>query len=359
MDYGENMLRLENIKIREELSSEDVLKIACNKNHVKYDDLQNFRIFRKSIDARNKEDIFYNYTIDICVKDEKRYSKLKKIDLAADEKLKLVLNRKSKKRPVIIGMGPAGLFCGLILSEYGLKPIIVEQGKRVEDRQKDVDEFIETGKLNTRSNIQFGEGGAGTFSDGKLTSGIHDPLCRIVLNRFVEFGAPEQITYVSKPHIGTDNLVKIVSNIRNHIISNGGEVLFNEKVIDFNIDNGILKSVITEKREIYTDTAVLAIGHSARDTFEKLYEKNIKMEKKNFSVGVRIEHSQKMVNEAQYGNKSKLNLPAADYKLAYHNKETGRSCYTFCMCPGGFVMASSSEENTIVVNRNEQICKRW
>lgn len=243
-----------------------------------------------------------------------------------------------------------GLFAALILVYNGIKPIIIEQGKKVEERIKDVEEFIKTGNLNVNSNIQFGEGGAGTFSDGKLTTGINDPLCKIVLDEFVKFGAPEQIKYVNKPHIGTDNLVNVIGNMRDYIIKKGGEFLFNQKVVDFKFEYNKIKSVITDKREIETDTAVLAIGHSARDTFEMLYKKNVKMEKKNFSVGVRIEHKQKMINESQYGNKSKLRLPVAEYKLAYHNKETGRSCYSFCMCPGGYVMASSSEEETIVTN---------
>lgn len=242
------------------------------------------------------------------------------------------------------------MFAALILVCNGIKPIVVEQGKKVEERIKDVEEFIKTGNLNVNSNIQFGEGGAGTFSDGKLTTGINDPLCKIVLDEFVKFGAPEQIKYVNKPHIGTDNLVNVIANMRDYIIKKGGEFLFNEKVVDFKFEYNKIKSVITDKREIETDTAVLAIGHSARDTFEMLYKKNVKMEKKNFSVGVRIEHKQKMINESQYGNKSKLRLPVAEYKLAYHNKETGRSCYSFCMCPGGYVMASSSEEETIVTN---------
>lgn len=343
------MLRLENIKIYEELDIHEVLKVACEKNHVTFNDIKNFYVTRKSIDARDKNNIFYNYSIDIEVKNEARYPNIKKVG-KFDENLKLVVNRKSDKRPVIVGAGPAGLFCALVLAEYGLNPIIVEQGKKVEDRKKDVDEFVNTGKLNVKSNIQFGEGGAGTFSDGKLTSSIHNPLCRNVLNRFVEFGAPEQIKYINKPHIGTDNLINIISNMRNYILSKGGEFLFNEKVIDFDIINENITAVITENRKITTDTVVLAIGHSARDTFEKLYEKNIKMEKKSFSVGVRIEHNQETINKSQYGEKSKLNLPSAEYKLVYHDKETDRSCYTFCMCPGGFVMPSSSEEKTVVTN---------
>lgn len=342
------MLRLENIKIREELEVSDIVKYACKRYGINFSDVIDYYIYKKSIDARNKEDIFYNFTIDVKVKNEERYKKLKKVK----EETKLVIRngRKSLLRPVIVGAGPAGLFCALELINNGIKPIVIEQGKRVEERVKDVEDFVKNGKLNVSSNIQFGEGGAGTFSDGKLTTGINDPLCRIVLNEFVNFGAPEQIKYVNKPHIGTDNLVNVIANMRNYILSKGGEFLFSEKVIDFKFEDNRIKSVVTNFRKIETDTVVLAIGHSARDTFELLYKKNVKMEKKNFSVGVRIEHKQKMINEAQYGNKSKLELPVAEYKLAYHNRETGRSCYSFCMCPGGFVMASSSEEETIVTN---------
>lgn len=343
------MLRLENVKIREDIDIIDVVKLACKKNGINFDEVKKYSIYKKSIDARNKNDIFYNFTIDVEVENEEKYKKIKKV---SDENIdiKIKVDRKSKLRPVIVGAGPAGLFCALMLVNKGFEPIIIEQGKKVEERKKDVDEFIKTGKLNISSNIQFGEGGAGTFSDGKLTTGIHDPLCRIVLEEFVKFGAPEQIKYVNKPHIGTDNLVKIIANMRKYIIEKGGEFLFNEKVIDFEFEENVVKSVVTTKNKIDTDTVILAIGHSARDTFETLYKKGACMEKKNFSVGVRIEHKQSMINKAQYGDKTKLKLPVAEYKLAYHNEETGRSCYTFCMCPGGYVMASSSEEKTIVTN---------
>lgn len=342
------MLRLENIKIREELEISEIVKYACKKNGINFNEVIDYYIYKKSVDARNKDDIFYNFTIDVKLNNEDKYKKLKMVQ--EDKKIEINKQRKSLYRPVIVGAGPAGLFCALILVNNGVMPIVIEQGKKVEDRIKDVNEFIETGKLNVNSNIQFGEGGAGTFSDGKLTTGINDPLCKIVLEEFVNFGAPEQIKYVNKPHIGTDNLVNIIANMRNYIIEKGGEFLFNEKMIDFKTTDNKIKTVVTNLREIETDTVVLAIGHSARDTFEMLYKKNVKMEKKNFSVGVRIEHKQKMINESQYGNKSKLKLPVAEYKLAYHNKETGRSCYSFCMCPGGYVMASSSDEETIVTN---------
>ena len=336
--------RIENIKIRDDLEKEEILKFACKKNKINIEKIKDYRIFKKSIDARNKNDVHYNYTIDIKtianIKGTKEIN-IQKIDLADIE-----VNRKSTYQPVIVGAVPAGLFCALVLAYNGVKPIIIERGKQVEERKKDVEEFWKTGKLNPNSNAQFGEGGAGTFSDGKLNTGTHNPLSRNVLEEFVKFGAPEQILYESKPHIGTDNLIKIVSEMRNEIIRLGGTFLFEEIVTGIEISDE-LKAVICSKK-IKTDTAVFAIGHSARDTFKMLYEKGINMEKKNFSVGVRIEHKQKMINKAQYGEKTKLNLPSADYKLAYHGKE--RSCYTFCMCPGGQVVATSSEQGTIVTN---------
>ena len=346
------MLRLENIKIYENLTEEDVVRKSCEKYKLDFNKVTKFVIYKRSIDARNKDNIFYNYTVDI-----KYTGKIPKgIKEVPEEKFELNIDvkRKSNVRPVIIGAGPAGLFCALILAQKGIKPIVIEQGKKVQDRKRDIDEFLETGKLITTSNVQFGEGGAGTFSDGKLTTGVNNPLGRIVLKEFVNFGAPSQIMYVSKPHIGTDNLILTIENMRENIISLGGEFLFESKVVDFGIENNVLKSITykdlksNELKTIKTDSAVFAIGHSARDTFEKMYEKGLNLEKKNFSVGVRIEHKQSMINESQYGNKTKLKLPPAEYKLAYHGED--RSCYTFCMCPGGTVMASSSDEGEIVTN---------
>ncbi len=344
------MIRIKDIKIREEINDKEVINIVCRKYKLNIDDVVKWSIYRKSIDARNKNDIFYVYTIDLEIKDYKslNQNKYKNIEFFTEkELLKLDVNRKSNKRPVIIGAGPAGLFAALKLIEYGITPIIIEQGKKVEDRKRDIDEFFLTGKLNITSNIQFGEGGAGTFSDGKIVTGISNPYCREVLKTFCRFGAPEQIMYVNKPHIGTDNLIKIISNMRNYILSNGGEFLFENKVKDFEIVDGKITAVTCNTR-IETDAVILAIGHSARDTFEKLYELGIKMDRKNFSVGVRIEHKQEMINRSQYSDNTKLKLPPAEYKLVYHGKK--RTCYTFCMCPGGEVVASSSEYNTIVTN---------
>ena len=336
--------RIANIKIREDLTKKEILKYVCQKNKINIEKIEDCQIFKKSIDARNKNDVHYNYTIDIQT--IANIKNAEEINIQKTDLTKIKVNRKSTHQPVIVGAGPSGLFCALVLAYNGVKPIIIERGKRVEDREKDVAEFWKTGKLNPKSNAQFGEGGAGTFSDGKLNTGTHNPLCRNVLEEFVKYGAPKQILYENKPHIGTDNLIKVIPRMREEIIKLGGTFLFEETVTDIEISDKV-KAVICSKK-IKTDTAVFAIGHSARDTFKMLYQKGIHMEKKNFSVGVRIEHKQKMINIAQYGEKTKLNLPSADYKLAYHGKE--RSCYTFCMCPGGKVIATSSEEGTIVTN---------
>ena len=352
------MLRINNIKIFEDILDEDVLKIALEKNKIHKNDIINWQISKKSIDARKKDNVHYNYSIDITVKNEGKYKKLQKVKEFTLPNIKI--KNTFSSRPVIVGAGPSGLFAALTLIKNNIKPIIIEQGECVENRQKTLNNFLSTGNLNTFSNVQFGEGGAGTFSDGKLTTGINSPFCKSVLNDFVKFGAPEQILYLSKPHIGTDNLINILKNMRNYILKNGGTFYFNTKVTDFNIVNNKICSVICKKvdtsnskehtsLEFKTDYVILAIGHSSRDTFEKLYEKGFSLEKKNFSVGVRVEHSQKMINASQYGTITKLHLPPAEYKLAYHSP-SGRSCYTFCMCPGGNVIASSSEKNAIVTN---------
>ena len=342
------MIRLNNIKIRENLSDTEVFKRAIAKNKIKQEEVNEWNIYKKSIDARKKDDIYYNYSINVKLKDVKKENKFGKVK--EEEWQEIEVKRNSKYKPVIIGMGPAGLFAGLLLVDNGIKPIILERGKCVEERIKDVENFANNREFSSTSNIQFGEGGAGTFSDGKLNTGNSANMySRKVLEEFVRFGAPEEILYTAKPHIGTDNLRKIVKNIREYIISKGGQVLFNTKATDFEIENETIKAVICENNRIETDAVILAIGHSARDTFKKLYELGVEIQPKNFAVGTRIEHLQEDINKAQYGENIKLKLPVADYKLVYHAKN-GRTCYTFCMCPGGQVMASNSEENSIVTN---------
>ncbi len=350
------MIRISNIKIYKDITDEEVLQTAIKKYKIKEENIIEWHISKKSIDARKKDDVHYTYSIDMCIKNEEKYLKNKDISLIKNlSQPQFELNLNKSVRPVIVGAGPSGLFAALTFVKYGYKPIVIEQGEQVENRKKTVDNFINNGILNTNSNVQFGEGGAGTFSDGKLTSGINSPYCKTVLEEFVKFGAPEQILYLTKPHIGTDNLVNIIKNIRNYIIAQGGTFLFNTKFIDLETTNSSVSKVIvnhldtdaTEK--IDANVVILAIGHSSRDTFKKVYEKGLLLEPKNFSVGVRIEHLQSEINKAQYGTLTKLKLPSADYKLAYHDP-SGRSCYTFCMCPGGTVMPSSSEEKTIVTN---------
>jgi len=341
------MLRLTEIKLSIKDSEEELYKIACKMLHVKREEIIDLAIYKKSVDARDKTDIKFVYSLNLKVKDEFRF-KSRQI-----EETKVYTNvegkRKSEMRPIVVGAGPAGLFAALTLATAGLNPLVIEQGKKVEERTKDVEEFWKTGKLNTSSNVQFGEGGAGTFSDGKLTTQINSEFCRKVLEEFVLCGAPEEIMYEAKPHIGTDKLTTVVKNMRTKIESLGGKFLFEEKVKDIVIKDSKVVSVVCSK-EIKTDTAILAIGHSSRDTFEMIYAKGMNMEKKAFSVGVRIEHKQSDINKAQYGEEAtNPKLGAADYKLVYHGPD-GRSAYTFCMCPGGAVIAAASEEGSVVTN---------
>ncbi len=316
------------------------------------DKFDNFKIVKKAVDARKKHDVHYIYSIEAEVEDDAAI--LKKI---TDKNVMSVKpyeysfgeTKKLEKRPVIVGFGPAGMFCSLVLAQNGYAPIVIERGKCVEKRAEDIKRLQQQRILDENSNVQFGEGGAGTFSDGKLTTGIKDERIKKVLDEFVRHGAPEEILYLAKPHIGTDNLQKIVARIRNEINSLGGEVRFESCLTNLIIDNGRIKGVeINGEYIIDTDNVVIAMGHSARDTFRMLKNSGVKMEAKPFSVGVRIEHSQEFISKSQYGDFYKK-LPAADYKLAVH-LPNGRSAYTFCMCPGGEVIASASEKNTVVTN---------
>ncbi len=344
------MIRIENIKIGKDLTKEELISDVCKKKGLDINKIKSWRIYKKSIDARNKKNIYYNYSIDIEVENEDDFRDFKKVP----EDISLVINKDNEihSSPVIIGSGPSGLFAALVLIENGIKPVVVEQGSKLEERIKDVEHFRKDAVLNVNSNVQFGEGGAGTFSDGKLTTGTHNPLIRKVLDELYHFGAPEEILYMSKPHIGTDKLIEVLRNIREYILSQGGKFLFNTKAVDFITNNDKIEKIKCEKEGetffLETEFLILAIGHSARDTFYKLFDNGFNLERKNFSVGVRIEHKQEMINKSQYGEFTSLNLPNAEYKLSYHGDK--RSCYTFCMCPGGYVIASASEENSVVTN---------
>ena len=341
------MIRLSNIKIRANLEDREIIDFALKKYNIKPHEIKGAYIFKRSIDARNKKDIYYNYVVDVDLKVSRN---IKGATAVEDETYPQInVLRTSKSKIAVVGSGPAGLFCALTLVDNGFSPIVFERGADVDKRVEIVDNFIKTGKLNTSTNIQFGEGGAGTFSDGKLNTGNTSIFSRKVLEEFVRFGAPREILYVAKPHIGTDNLVKIVKNMREYIISKGGEFRFETQVTDLVISKGKLVGIKCGEEEIKTDTVILAIGHSARDTFKMILDKNIQIVPKNFAIGARIEHLQKDINFAKYGDECDFELPHAEYKLVYHAKN-GRACYTFCMCPGGQVMASSSDEDTVVTN---------
>ncbi|MGI6435465.1 MAG: NAD(P)/FAD-dependent oxidoreductase [Syntrophomonadaceae bacterium] len=319
-------------------------------------ELIDFKIFKKSIDARKKDKIIYVYTVDVGVLNEERVlSKYSHKGIVNTPDLAYrgvpLGTEKMTARPVIIGMGPAGMFAGLMLAKNGYSPLILERGEDVETRTAKIRRFWNNSLLDTESNVQFGEGGAGTFSDGKLTTLINDKRCRTILEEFIKAGAPQEILYKSKPHIGTDLLRTIVKNIRQEIIARGGEVRFKARATDFIIKDGNIDAlIINDEERLDCSVVFLAIGHSARDTFEVLQRRGIGMSPKPFSIGVRIEHPQDIIDRAQYGEAAGYpGLGAADYKLAYH-AENGRSAYTFCMCPGGYVVAAASEEYGLVTN---------
>lgn len=349
------MIRVSNLKLDIE-EREDVLKDKIkNRLKLKDRDLISYQIFKKSIDARKREQIYFIYTVDVQVSNELMILKKNYPGISKTPDMEYIYPEPGKEKlvdpPVIVGTGPSGLFAGLILSQLGYKPILLERGEEVDARSAKVNQFWTHGSFDQESNVQFGEGGAGTFSDGKLTTLIKDKRCRKVLKEFVKAGAPEEIIYQNKPHVGTDLLKSVVINIRNQIIRNGGEVRFKAKVTDFIIkDYEIRGLVINESEKIKCNTVLLGIGHSARDTFRTLNLRGVKITPKPFSIGVRIEHPQKLIDHAQYGKfAGHSKLGAADYKLVYHGKE-GRTAYTFCMCPGGYVVAATSEEDGVVVN---------
>ena len=319
---------------------------------------ENLRIVRESVDARRKPDVWVVYTVDFsCMGKSGEADDLPLPSGSVREYVSVkLISRENVRRPVIAGFGPCGIFAALILAEAGMKPLVIERGKKVNERVTDVESYWKGGRLNPESNVQFGEGGAGTFSDGKLTTGTKDVRKAKVFSEFVKAGADEKILYKSKPHIGTDKLRKVVVNLRKHIENLGGEIRFETRLDDIVVKEGRLREIIVtdtesgERSSIETDNLILAVGHSARDTFRMLKDRNIAMEQKPFSIGVRIEHPQEMINEAQYGDASLADyLGAADYKLN-HRCRNGRGVYTFCMCPGGYVIDASTEESGYVTN---------
>ncbi|MDE7331705.1 MAG: FAD-dependent oxidoreductase [Lachnospiraceae bacterium] len=352
------MLRINQLKLpvghsREELAERVKKLLRCKET-------PRITIVRRSIDARKKPRLYFNYILNVQVADQQEvYRRCDKSQVLLWEEKTYqfpAADYKGKKRPVIIGTGPAGLFCGYMLAEAGFCPILLERGKPVEERTGDVERFWETGKLNPESNVQFGEGGAGTFSDGKLNTLVKDKYGRNreVLSLFVKAGAPEEILYDHKPHIGTDVLCRVVSNLRKAILDKGGEVRFGAKVTDFEIEKGQISGVVINGKErLGAEYVILAPGHSARDTFSVLYEKGVAMEPKAFAVGLRVEHPQKMINFSQYGKTATAAeeeiLGSAAYKVTAKAAD-GRGVYSFCMCPGGYVVNASSEPGRLAVN---------
>lgn len=348
------MIKIDGINLSIGFSENEIKEKCAKKLKISQKNIAFYEIIKLSLDARRKNDIKYNANIALNL-DGNLEEKYKNLTYQIDRSGLDYQPKNITKSPIIIGFGPSGMFAGLALARMGLKPIIIEQGKCVEERQKDVEEFWQNGKLNRYSNVQFGEGGAGTFSDGKLNSNISNAITKKVINELYKFGAPKEITYLSKPHIGSDNLRKVVKNIREEIISLDGKILFSHKMIDISLKNNKLSEITVinlltdEEVKLSTNHLLLCLGHSARDTFELLYSHNINIKQKPFAMGVRIEQSQNIINEGQYGKNYDKRLPVADYKLVVH-LPSGRNVFTFCMCPGGQVVASSSNEGEIVTN---------
>lgn len=355
IDLEIEMKLLTELKVKLNYKEKEIFDAIEKKYDLKQTDIISYVIVRESLDARKKPNIFMSLNVAVEVINQKlaKLSKCQNITPLLDGLKYEKLNLKTK-RPIIVGFGPAGMFAGLTLALSGLNPIILEQGKNVDARQRDVEEFWKNKKLNKYSNIQFGEGGAGTFSDGKLTSNVSNEYTKRCINELILNGAPKEIFYSFTPHIGSDKLKEVVKNIRNKIIDNGGEVLFNMHFDNFEMEKGKLSKVFatnlfTNKEVVFeTNSLILAVGHSAIDVYEILKNKKCEMQQKPFAMGVRIEGLQKDINIAQYG-KDDEDLPSANYKLVEH-LDNGRSVFTFCMCPGGTVVASSSEEGTIVTN---------
>ena len=358
------MLRIGQLKIKTGHTKEELERKVERALGVSREEIRSIEIRKRSIDARKKPEIYYVYTVDVKltkVKKEKAILSRRKLKDVSEEKetsYEFPACREAsemKHRPVVVGSGPAGLFCAYLLAKHGYRPILIERGAPVEERKKAVEAFWETGVLDTRTNVQFGEGGAGTFSDGKLNTLVKDPAGRNreVLKIFVAHGAPEEILYENKPHIGTDILIDVVRRMRESIEDSGGECRFYTKLTGISTGDGRVKEIRIEEQGkeslIPAEVVVLALGHSARDTFAMLKETGVFLEAKSFAVGVRVEHLQKRINLSQYGTEQHPDLPAAAYKLTA-KAENGRGVYTFCMCPGGYVVNASSEEGRLCVN---------
>lgn len=347
------MLRINQLKVKENHCLKDIQDKLLRVLSIAPDELIDFTIRKKSLDARKKPELFFVYTVDFSVKREELLLRKMKGRVQRVADVKYALPPKGgvsfSSRPVVTGSGPAGLFCAYLLAQAGAAPLVIERGGSIEERKAAVEHFWKNGILNPNCNVQFGEGGAGTFSDGKLNTLVKDASGRnrYVLDTFVKFGAPAEILYEQKPHIGTDILAEVIQNMRKEIIALGGEVLFHHQLTE--IDEKQKRIQVNHKEWIDTDVLVLALGHSARDTFSMLYEHQLSMEAKAFAVGVRIEHPQRWIDKSQYGREDRKGLPAASYKLA-EKLENGRGVYTFCMCPGGYVVNASSEEGYLAVN---------
>lgn len=353
------MIRISEIKIdvrkiQDKASEKEVLINTLRKKFMVFEqDIKTMSIYKKAVDARKKEQIYYVYSVDLELVDEERIVKRTPTNVTYVTPFKyepaVSGTAPLSHRPVVVGFGPSGIFASLLLARLGYRPIVLERGLDVDRRTEAVNKFWADGVFTESSTILFGEGGAGTFSDGKLTTLINDLRCQYVLEALHQHGADEEILYMSKPHVGTDILKGIIKNIRKEIIELGGEVRFNSKVTDFVIEDGSLKGVmINNETYLETEVCLMGLGHSARDTFLKIYEKGFTIKQKAFSLGVRIEHPQTLINESQYGDFKDFLRPA-EYKLSYKSKD-GRGAYTFCMCPGGYVMCASSEPNGLVTN---------
>ncbi len=351
------MIRITQLKLPVSHTGEDLKRKAAKLLRVAPGDIRSLRIVKQSVDARKKAEILYSYTVDVEVQKESQIIKRARSSQAAivrRERYRFPLPGRERllHPPVIIGSGPAGLFAGLMLAEAGFRPLILERGEDVDARKEKVERFWREGVLDIRTNVQFGEGGAGTFSDGKLNTLVKDPGLRNqkVLEILVEHGADPEILYVQKPHVGTDVLSQVVKHLRKHIADLGGGVRFECQVTDLVIKEGQVQAVVVNGKEtIPADQVVMAVGHSARDTFSMLLDRGIPMEPKAFAVGLRIQHPQNMLNVSQYGEEGAKILGPAPYKVTWQSK-SGRGIYSFCMCPGGYVVDASSEPGMVAVN---------